>query len=151
MISDMHYNPYNFFVILKLREGGRRNVERKKRERERQGKCTGEREWGRGCWWRKLGLFGLEKRKLREDVISLRSLKGGYSKVEVSLFTQVTVVGWEGMAWSCAKGVSSWILEKNVFSQRVVVHWYRLRGEVVESLSLEVFENHGDSALRGMA
>lgn len=42
---------------------------------------------------RKLGLFGPEKRKLREDVISLRSLKGGYSKVEVSLFTQVTVVG----------------------------------------------------------
>ena len=38
-------------------------------------------------------------------------------------------------------------IRKN-FSQRVAVHCHRLQREVIESLSLEVFKNHGDMALR---
>ena len=40
-------------------------------------------------------------------------LRGGCGKVEVSLFCWVTVIGWEGMVLSCARGGSGWILGKN--------------------------------------
>ena len=39
-------------------------------------------------------------------------------------------------------------IRKNIFSARVVRQWHRLPKEVVESLSLEMFTNHGDVALR---
>ena len=41
-------------------------------------------------------------------------------------------------------------IRKNVLSVRVVRHWDRLPGEVVESLSLEVLWKHGDVTLRDM-
>jgi len=37
---------------------------------------------------------------------------------------------------------------KKLFSKGVVRHWHRLSSEVVESLSLEVFKNRVDVALR---
>jgi len=45
------------------------------------------------------------------------------------------------MASSCARGVSGQILGKQMFSG-VVMHWYRLFRNAVESLSLEVFGKH---------
>lgn len=41
-------------------------------------------------------------------------------------------------------------IRNNFFFQRVIRHWYRLPRETVESLSLEVFQSHGDVALGGM-
>ena len=42
-------------------------------------------------------------------------------------------------------------IRKNFFLGRVVMQWHRLPREVVGSLSLEVFENCVDVALRDMA
>jgi len=41
-------------------------------------------------------------------------------------------------------------IRKKLFLERMVMHWHGLPIGVVESLSLEVFKNHGNMALRDM-
>ena len=102
-------------------------------------------------WLREMGLFSLEKRRLREDFIALYNYLGEEANSHFTTASlQITSDRMRGSGLQLCQGDLGCIRRENFFYERMEMHSNRLSRDVVESPSLEVFKKKAAVAVRDM-
>jgi len=103
---------------------------------------------------RELGLFSLEKRRLRGDLRAgcqyLKVLHPTYRKDGEGLFTRVCGDRTRGNGCKLKEGRFRLDIRKEFFPMRAVKHWPRLPRESVDAPSLAVLKARLDGALSNL-
>jgi len=90
---------------------------------------------------RELGLFSLEKRRLREDlIVAFQYLKGAHKKYGDRLFRMAGCDWTRDNGFKLKEGRFRLDVRNNFFTMRVVKHWTRLPRAVGGTPSLETFK-----------
>ena len=98
-----------------------------------------------------LGLFSLEKRRLKGAMIAVfRCLKGCHKEEGENLFILASEDRTRSNGLKLQQGRFRLDIRKKFLTVRVVKHWNKLPREVVESPSLEIFKSRLDKCLSGM-
>jgi len=100
---------------------------------------------------RELGLFSLEKRRLRGDLTAaFQYLKGAYRKDGEDIFSRACCDRTRSNGFKLREGRFRLDIRKKFFTMSVVKHWHRLPRDVVEDLSLETCKAMLDRALSNL-
>ena len=95
-----------------------------------------------------MGLVSLEKRRLWGHLIAaFQYLKGAYKKDGDRLFSRACSNRTRGNGFKLQEGRFRQDRRKKFFTVRMVKHWNRLSGEVVDAPSLETFKVRLEGAL----
>ncbi|KFM01112.1 hypothetical protein AS27_11518, partial [Aptenodytes forsteri] len=100
---------------------------------------------------RELGLFSLERRRLRGDLLAASQyLQEAYKKDGAKLFSRACCDRTRKNGFKLKGGRFRLDIRKKFFTLRVVKHWHRLPRELVDAPSLETFKVRLDGALSNL-
>ena len=99
---------------------------------------------------KELGMYTLEYRLLRGDLIEMFKIFSGRDRIDINRFFKLREnSGNRGHKWTISKPRCNTDLRKYFFSHRVVNSWNNLPDVVIESTSLNNFKNNLDKHLLG--